>query len=112
MRALEKTANVISAAGCIMVVAFLSLLFSSTPTLNEIAFLLVVGVLIDCFVTTKVIIPCTMALIGRYNFWPSSQQAAALKTPPPSPASMEHRGAAAERLPFGSIQGAGIIVSR
>ena len=67
--------------------------------------------LVDCFVTTKVIIPCTMALIGRYNFWPSSQQAAALKTPP-SPASMEHRGAAAERLPFGSIQGAGVIASR
>lgn len=70
VRALAATADAISAAGCIMVVAFFSLLLSTTPTLNEIAFLLVVGVLIDCFVTTKVIIPCAVALLGPASFWP------------------------------------------
>ena len=53
-----------------MVTAFLSLLLSTTPTLNEIAWLLIVGVLLDCFVTTKLIIPATMTIIGRGNFWP------------------------------------------
>merc|ERR1719263_10182 len=58
VRALGATANTISAAGCIMVVAFLALLVSTTPALNEIAFLLIISVIIDCFITTKVIIPC------------------------------------------------------
>merc|ERR1712048_1366812 len=51
IKALEATANTISAAGTIMVIAFMLLLMSSTPTLNEVAFLLIVGVLIDCFLT-------------------------------------------------------------
>jgi len=72
-RALGATANVITAAGCIMVVAFAALLVSTTPALNEIAFLLIVSVIIDCFVTTKMIIPCAMALLGQYNFWPRKQ---------------------------------------
>ena len=71
IRALTATANTISAAGLIMVIAFLSLLLSTTPTLNEIAFLLIVGVLVDCGITTKVIIPGAIAILGRYNFWPA-----------------------------------------
>merc|ERR1719498_1118463 len=70
VRALMATANTISAAGVIMVIAFLSLLISSTPALNEIAFILIVGIIIDCFITTKIIIPSAMALLRRSNFWP------------------------------------------
>lgn len=64
LRALALTANTISAAGVIMVVAFTPLLLSTTPALNEISFLVTVSVLLDCFVTTKVIIPCAMAILG------------------------------------------------
>jgi uncharacterized membrane protein YdfJ with MMPL/SSD domain len=78
-RALGATANTITAAGIIMVVAFLALLVSETPVLNEIAFLLVVSVIIDCFITTKVIIPCAMALLGKFNFWPRKQPALAVQ---------------------------------
>jgi len=70
VRALAATANIISAAGFIMVVAFLSLLLSSTPALNEIAFLLIIGILIDCMITTKILIPGTLGLLGRLSFWP------------------------------------------
>lgn len=73
VRALAATANTISAAGIIMVMAFGALLVSATPALNEISFLLILGVLLDCFVTTKVIIPCAMSLLGRANFWPRKQ---------------------------------------
>ena len=73
-RALAATANTITAAGCIMVVAFLSLLLSTTPTLNEISFLLVVGVIIDCLVTTKVRVTVlsrprngTITLVGHHQ---------------------------------------------
>jgi len=70
IRALTDTANTISAAGVIMVIAFGSLLLCTTPCLNEIAFLLVVGILIDCFITTKIIMPASMYWLGRFNFWP------------------------------------------
>jgi len=70
LRALAVTANTISAAGVIMVAAFLALLLCTTPALNEISFLLIIGVIIDCFITTKLIVPCVAALLGRWNFWP------------------------------------------
>jgi uncharacterized membrane protein YdfJ with MMPL/SSD domain len=70
VRALSATADIISAAGSIMLVAFLALLLSTTSAINEIAFLVSVGVIIDCFLTTKVVVPCAMALLGKRNFWP------------------------------------------
>eukprot|EP00658_Telonema_sp_P-2_P011521 TRINITY_DN14409_c0_g1_i1.p1 TRINITY_DN14409_c0_g1~~TRINITY_DN14409_c0_g1_i1.p1 ORF type:complete len:158 (+),score=33.52 TRINITY_DN14409_c0_g1_i1:75-548(+) len=71
VRALGFTANTISAAGLIMVMAFSALLVSSTASMNEISFLLIIGILCDCFVTTKFIIPSSMALMDGFNFWPS-----------------------------------------
>lgn len=70
VRALAATANLISAAGAIMVVAFMSVLLSGTAALNEIAFMLTVGILIDCFVTTKIVIPASIGLTVGRTFWP------------------------------------------
>jgi len=69
--ALDATGNIICLAGVIMTLAFGALLVGSSAALNQIGYLLIVGVLIDCFVTTKVIIPCAMALLPYdLNFWP------------------------------------------
>ena len=71
VNALEHTGGTICAAGVIMALAFGALLVGHTPALNQIGFVLVLGVLIDCFVTTKLIIPCCMALIpDSANLWP------------------------------------------
>lgn len=70
MSGLCQTGNIISIAGVVMLVAFISLLISATPALNQIAFLLLFGIIIDCFVTTKLIIPSAMAMLGKLNFWP------------------------------------------
>jgi len=68
--ALAHTGNVICAAGVIMAIAFGALLFGSSA-LNQIAFLLCFGVLIDCFITTKLIIPAICGLLStKANFWP------------------------------------------
>jgi len=70
VRALAHTGNIICAAGVIMAIAFGALLLGS-PALNQISFLLVLGVLVDCFVTTKFIIPACCALMStELNFWP------------------------------------------
>ena len=71
VRGLEETGQTICVAGVIMFLAFGPLVMGSSPTLNQIGYLLCVGVLLDCFVTTKVIIPSAMALFpGSANFWP------------------------------------------
>jgi len=73
---LDQAGTIISAAGVIMFLAFGALLASTTPVLNQIGFMLCVGVLLDCFVTTKVTIPCLMALVpDDANFWPLKQSA-------------------------------------
>ena len=51
--ALDQAGTIISAAGIIMFLAFSAMLASTTPMLNQVGFMLCVGVLLDCFVTTK-----------------------------------------------------------
>ena len=83
VNALEHTGGIICAAGVIMALAFGALLVGHTPALNQIGFVLVLGVLIDCFVTTKLIIPCCMALIpDRANLWPRRPHAHAAQGKP------------------------------
>jgi len=75
VKGLEQTGNVICVAGLIMFLAFGPLVLGDSPTLNQIGYLLCIGVLLDCFVTTKVIIPSAMALVpGDGNFWPRRRQ--------------------------------------
>lgn len=54
IEALDQAGTIISAAGIIMFLAFGALGASTTPVLNQIGFMLCVGVLLDCFITTKV----------------------------------------------------------
>ena len=84
--ALESTGNIICLAGVIMTLAFAALLLGSSPALNQIGFLLIIGVLVDCFITTKVIIPCAMAFLPYdSNFWPRRRPARAVKSRVTSP---------------------------
>ena len=54
-----------------MTLAFAALFVGASAALNQIGYLLIIGVLIDCFITTKLVIPCAMALLpGDLNFWP------------------------------------------
>jgi hypothetical protein len=70
-QALQHTGNVIAIAGVIMLIAFAAMLFSKTPVLSQITFMLSVGVVCACFVSTKVLVPAVMAAIpDRANFWP------------------------------------------
>ena len=84
-----ETRTIISAAGVIMIVSFSPLLLSNTLLLNQVrqtntqcmslcwqvGFILIVGVFIDCFVTTLFVIPFYIRWVaymwdGDKNFWP------------------------------------------
>lgn len=67
-----STGGIISAAGLIMAIAFAGLLFSSTFAVNGLAFYMVVAVLYDTLVVRCLLTPAAMALLDRFNWWPST----------------------------------------
>eukprot|EP01147_Barroeca_monosierra_P007775 gene7775-635_t len=67
---LARTGRVITAAGVIMAIAFLGLLFSHEPLVQQLAFLIIVAVLIDTFVVRTILVPSMMAILGNVNWWP------------------------------------------
>lgn len=75
---LESSGPLITAAGMIMAIAFGALLFSSSTSLNELAFLLTASVLIDALLVRTVLVPAAMGLLDRVNWWPRA-------LPPPGP---------------------------
>lgn len=70
IRALGKTANTISAAGVIMIIAFCPLLLSSTLVLKQIGFMAIGALFMSAFWNTKVVIPVCLQVLGKYSFWP------------------------------------------
>jgi hypothetical protein len=81
---LSQTGHIITAAGVIMAIAFSGLLLSTEPVLNELAFLLVLAVLVDTFIVRSMLVPAIMSAFGRLNWWPQkfkNNHNGATKTP-------------------------------
>ena len=66
---LAATARVITCAALIMASVFLSFLLSTTVVVKMLALGLGVSVLIDATVIRLIVVPATMFLLGRYNWW-------------------------------------------
>src|SRR5205823_6262589 len=66
---LASTARVITSAAVIMVSVFLSFLLVNDPTVKMIGLGLASAVLVDATVIRMVLVPATMALLGRANWW-------------------------------------------
>jgi putative drug exporter of the RND superfamily len=66
---LAATARVISCAALIMTSVFLAFLLSTNVVVKMLALGLGASVLIDASVIRLVIVPATMFLLGRYNWW-------------------------------------------
>ena len=74
IKALEKTANIITAAGVVMIIAFCPLLLSSTLVLKQIGFMAIGGLSISAFWNTKVAMPVCLHFLGKYSFWPRQEK--------------------------------------
>ena len=68
--ALNQTANTITAAGIIMIIAFVPLLLSSTLVMRQIGFMAVAGLVISSAWSTKVVAPLWLQLLDSHSFWP------------------------------------------
>jgi RND superfamily putative drug exporter len=66
---LTSTARVITAAATVMVVVFGSFLLSDMRGLKEIGFGLALAIAVDATVVRVVLVPATMELLGRANWW-------------------------------------------
>ncbi|MFJ3876565.1 MMPL family transporter [Streptomyces sp. NPDC090077] len=66
---LASTARVITCAALIMTSVFLAFLLSSNPVVKMLALGLGVSVVLDATVVRLVLVPATMNLLGRANWW-------------------------------------------
>ncbi len=82
VRAVGATGPTVTSAGLVLAGTFtvLALVGGSSgggSQIEEIGFGLAVGILLDTFVVRTVLVPSTVALIGRWNWWPSKMSHAA-----------------------------------
>jgi RND superfamily putative drug exporter len=66
---LSNTARVITAAASIMIAVFLAYVTNPSPVLKTIALGLAVAVFVDATIVRMVLVPSTMELAGRANWW-------------------------------------------
>ena len=76
---LARTARLVTAAAAIMVSVFLAFILIDNPVVKMVGLGLAVAVLVDATITRMVLLPATMRLAGRANWWAPRWLAA---TPP------------------------------
>lgn len=70
LKAVKVTGLVITAAGLILGVAFLSLMAADVRFLVEIGMGVGFSVLLDTFVVRTIFVPAVMSILKKYNWWP------------------------------------------
>jgi RND superfamily putative drug exporter len=65
----EKTAGVITSAAFLFVIVTGAFAFASLVTTQEIGVGMTVAVLLDATVIRLLLVPATMRLLGRWNWW-------------------------------------------
>jgi RND superfamily putative drug exporter len=66
---IEKSSRVIGAAAAVMVLVFFSFAFSSVVAVKEIGFSLALAVLIDATLVRMILVPASLVLMQRLNWW-------------------------------------------
>jgi RND superfamily putative drug exporter len=66
---LEKTAGLITSAAAIMVVVFAAFVLASIVLLRAVGFGMALAVFIDATLVRLLIVPATMRLFGKWNWW-------------------------------------------
>jgi len=66
---LEHTARIITSAAAIMVTVFGAFAFASLLPIKQIGFGLAAAVLLDATIIRIVLVPATMRLMGKWNWW-------------------------------------------
>jgi hypothetical protein len=81
-RALERTGSTVTSAGLVLAGTFgvFALVEAGQPgggVFRDILASLALGILMDAFLVRTLLVPSTVALLGRWNWWPSRHNVAA-----------------------------------
>lgn len=86
-RALNATGTTVTSAGLILAATFgVAGLAGTTDQVRQLTFGIAVGILLDTFLVRTLLVPSVVALLGRWNWWPSRVASA----PRPGPADVRH----------------------
>ncbi|HEV2107288.1 MAG TPA: MMPL family transporter, partial [Thermomicrobiales bacterium] len=66
---LERTAKIITGAAAIMIVVFGGFMLAEIVIIKSMGFGLALAVLIDATIVRGLLVPSTMRLMGRWNWW-------------------------------------------
>jgi RND superfamily putative drug exporter len=66
---LEKTAGLITSAAAIMVVVFAAFALAKVVLIRAVGFGMGLAVLIDATLVRLLLVPATMRLFGKWNWW-------------------------------------------
>ncbi|HLN15357.1 MAG TPA: MMPL family transporter [Acidimicrobiales bacterium] len=99
IRAVGATGPTVTSAGLVLAGTFAVFAIAGSrgpggSGLKEIGFGLTVGILLDTFVVRTVLVPATVSILGRWNWWPSKMSRLPEAPPPAEPAVV---GAGSER---------------
>jgi putative drug exporter of the RND superfamily len=79
---LANTGRIVTAAGLIMTATFSGFLIGSIPPMQQLGFGLSVAILIDITLVRGLLLPSTMALVGRWNWYLPAWTARAMRCRP------------------------------
>ncbi|WP_311836175.1 MMPL family transporter [Cellulomonas fimi] len=66
---LQRSGRIITSAAAIIIVVFTGFVFGKLLVIKEVGFSLAVAVLIDATIVRLLLVPATMTLLGRRNWW-------------------------------------------
>jgi len=69
IHAVDRTAGVIGTAGAIMTAVFLGFVTESDSVVKMLGLGLATAILVDATLVRMVLVPATMALLGKANWW-------------------------------------------
>jgi RND superfamily putative drug exporter len=70
-RAVGSTGTTVTSAGLLLAGTFVVLTIATSGSIREIGFGLALGILLDTFLVRTLLVPSTVVLLGRWNWWPS-----------------------------------------
>jgi RND superfamily putative drug exporter len=68
-RGLQHTGRIITSAALLMIIVFICFAFAEVGQIEQVGLGLTVAVLIDATVVRCLLVPATMTLLGRWNWW-------------------------------------------
>lgn len=66
---LQRTGRIITSAAAIIIVVFAGFVFGQLLIIKQVGFALAVAILIDATIVRMLLVPATMTLLGKWNWW-------------------------------------------